>query len=180
MQPGVKPGPQPMGRLPYPDPPIPQLQQPAQQDFSKVSNSKKFSNALVFLDHIKKKLEHQPGLYHEFLKVMSEFKSQVYVEWFHLHCYLWDAYFCRCDTPGVVNRVKLLFKNHPELIREFNEFLPQSIFFFFWFVNVTLLISLAMQIPEAEIEVKPKPVVTSARDYVQKIKVSFDFSLSDY
>lgn len=34
-----------------------------------------------------------------------------------------------------------------------------------------------MQIPEAEIEVKPKPpVVTSARDYVQKIKVSFDFS----
>lgn len=54
-------------------------EQTLQQDPSKVSNSKKFSNALVFLDHIKKKLEDEPGLYREFLHVMSEFKSQTYL-----------------------------------------------------------------------------------------------------
>jgi len=113
------------------------------QEPPKLSNSKKFSNALVYLDHIKKELgESQPALYQDFLRVMSEFKSQT------------------CDTGGVVNRIKMIFKDHPDLIREFNDFLPPG-----------------LQIPEAEIEaLRPKaPVIlNSARDYVQKIKARFN------
>jgi len=133
MQPGVNSG-IPMARL-YQEP------QPHQEP-SKLSNSKKFSNALVYLDHIKKELgESQPGLYQDFLRVMSEFKSQ------------------SCDTVGVVNRIKMIFKDHPDLIREFNDFLPPG-----------------LQIPEEDIEAlgRPKPVIlNSARDYVQKIKSRF-------
>jgi paired amphipathic helix protein Sin3a len=134
MQPGVKSGMHPMARH-YQD----STQQ--HQEPSKLSNSKKFSNALVYLDHIKKELgESQPGLYQEFLRVMSEFKSQT------------------CDTGGVVNRIKFIFKDHPDLIREFNDFLPPG-----------------LQIPEVEIEaLKHKPIIlNSARDYVQKIKARF-------
>jgi len=135
MQPGVKSGIHPVtGRIYHQD--VTQHQEPP-----KISNSKKFSNALVYLDHIKKELgESQPGLYQDFLRVMSEFKSQT------------------CDTGGVVNRIKMIFKDHPDLIREFNDFLPPG-----------------LQIPEAEIEaLKPKPVIlNSARDYVQKIKLRF-------
>jgi paired amphipathic helix protein Sin3a len=139
MQPGVKTQPlvhHPMARL-YPDNPTNLQQEP-----SKLSNSKKFSNALVYLDHIKKELgESQPSLYQDFLRVMSEFKSQ------------------SCDTVGVVSRIKAIFKDHPDLIREFNDFLPPG-----------------LQIPEEEIEAlrNPKPVIlNSARDYVQKIKARF-------
>jgi paired amphipathic helix protein Sin3a len=137
MQPGVKSiALQPMPRL-FQDNPTNLQQEP-----SKLSNSKKFSNALVYLDHIKKELgESQPSLYQDFLRVMSEFKSQT------------------CDTGGVVNRIKAIFKDHPDLIREFNDFLPPG-----------------LQIPEEEIEAlrTPKPVIlNSARDYVQKIKARF-------
>jgi paired amphipathic helix protein Sin3a len=136
MQQGVKPiAVHPMARL-YQDNPTNLQQEP-----SKLSNSKKFSNALVYLDHIKKVLgESQPSLYQDFLRVMSEFKSQT------------------CDTRDVVSRIKTIFKDHPDLIREFNDFLPPG-----------------LQIPEEEIEaLRPRPVIlNSARDYVQKIKARF-------
>ena len=34
------------------------------------------------------------------------------------------TYECRIDTPGVIERVSLLFHGHPELIQGFNTFLP--------------------------------------------------------
>jgi paired amphipathic helix protein Sin3a len=34
------------------------------------------------------------------------------------------VFYCRIDTPGVINRVSNLFKGHPDLIVGFNTFLP--------------------------------------------------------
>ncbi|KAI8889077.1 hypothetical protein K501DRAFT_329437 [Backusella circina FSU 941] len=63
-------------------------------------------DALAYLDQVQAKFSHQPNIYNDFLQVMKEFKSQT------------------IDTPGVIERVSILFKGHPNLISGFNSFLP--------------------------------------------------------
>ena len=70
------------------------------------SNRVKVETALSYLDEVKYKYINQPEVYNDFLNIMSEFKSQ------------------KLDTPGVIDRVTNLFKDHPELYQGFNVFLP--------------------------------------------------------
>ncbi len=66
----------------------------------------KFENALDFLDEVKLVFANQPEVYNSFLDIMKEFKTK------HI------------DTPGVIMRVKELFKGRPALVLGFNNFLP--------------------------------------------------------
>ena len=64
------------------------------------------NDALTYLDMVKVRFADDPRVYNQFLDIMKDFKSQT------------------IDTPGVINRVSMLFKGHPELIKGFNTFLP--------------------------------------------------------
>ena len=81
------------------------------------------TDALSYLDAVKVQFQDQPDVYNQFLDIMKDFKSQLYVWPFtsrssHAHlCY-------RIDTPGVIRRVSHLFSGHPALIQGFNTFLP--------------------------------------------------------
>lgn len=63
-------------------------------------------DALGYLDQVKSKFNDQPLVYHQFLDIMKEFKSQA------------------LDTPGVIDKVSDLFRGHTDLILGFNTFLP--------------------------------------------------------
>ncbi|KAI8381266.1 uncharacterized protein BYT42DRAFT_604256 [Radiomyces spectabilis] len=63
-------------------------------------------DALSYLDQVKIRFADQPDVYNQFLDIMKDFKSQA------------------IDTPGVIERVSILFKGHPVLISGFNTFLP--------------------------------------------------------
>ncbi|ORY91047.1 hypothetical protein BCR43DRAFT_463715 [Syncephalastrum racemosum] len=63
-------------------------------------------DALTYLDQVKVRFQAQSDVYNHFLDIMKDFKSQA------------------IDTPGVIERVSLLFHGHPELISGFNTFLP--------------------------------------------------------
>jgi len=86
----------------------------------------KFNTALEFLERVKNVFQHQPPVYNNFLDIMKDFKNQSYALILHFTsvellilpwCY-------SIDTPGVIQRVKTLFKGHPDLIEGFNNFLP--------------------------------------------------------
>ncbi|KAI8581508.1 hypothetical protein K450DRAFT_231652 [Umbelopsis ramanniana AG] len=62
------------------------------------------TDAMAYIQSIR---EHRdPSVYDEFLKIMTEFKSQ------------------RINTPQVLERVATLFKGQPSMIRQFMQFLP--------------------------------------------------------
>eukprot|EP01091_Cochliopodium_minus_P011255 TRINITY_DN3141_c0_g1_i1.p1 TRINITY_DN3141_c0_g1~~TRINITY_DN3141_c0_g1_i1.p1 ORF type:complete len:1500 (-),score=471.01 TRINITY_DN3141_c0_g1_i1:9-4409(-) len=71
-------------------------------------HQEKFENALDFLDKVKLVFSKQLEVYNQFLDIMKDFKTK------------------NIDTPGVIKRVKELFKGHPNLILGFNNFLPQG------------------------------------------------------
>eukprot|EP00029_Vermamoeba_vermiformis_P005553 TRINITY_DN1961_c0_g1_i1.p1 TRINITY_DN1961_c0_g1~~TRINITY_DN1961_c0_g1_i1.p1 ORF type:complete len:690 (+),score=291.97 TRINITY_DN1961_c0_g1_i1:90-2159(+) len=66
----------------------------------------KLESALDFLEQVKAVFENRLEVYNQFLDIMKEFKAH------------------SIDTPGVIARVKELFKGHPKLIFGFNTFLP--------------------------------------------------------
>ncbi|KAI9485516.1 MAG: hypothetical protein EXX96DRAFT_545381 [Benjaminiella poitrasii] len=66
------------------------------------------TDALTYLDQVKTCFIDQPIIYNKFLDIMKDFKSQT------------------IETPGVIERVSILFKGHPELIHGFNTFLPSG------------------------------------------------------
>ncbi|CAL5003189.1 unnamed protein product [Urochloa decumbens] len=59
-----------------------------------------------FLEDMKRALAGEPGRYDEFVAVMRAFKYDM------------------MGTAGVVNYVEVLLAGHPQLLREFNKFLP--------------------------------------------------------
>ncbi|KAI9255096.1 hypothetical protein BDA99DRAFT_485496 [Phascolomyces articulosus] len=63
-------------------------------------------DALTYLDQVKVQFSAHPDVYNQFLDIMKDFKSQA------------------IDTPGVIERVSILFNGHPDLISGFNTFLP--------------------------------------------------------
>ncbi|CAG5106214.1 Oidioi.mRNA.OKI2018_I69.chr1.g2742.t1.cds [Oikopleura dioica] len=65
-------------------------------------------DALSYLDRVKNQFDDRQVIYNEFLEIMKEFKSQ------------------STDTPGVIRRVRELFRGYPELIIGFNTFLPEG------------------------------------------------------
>ena len=63
-------------------------------------------DALSYLRNVQSSYPNRPSVYNTFLDIMKDFKSQ------------------RIDTDGVINRVKVLFKDNHSLILGFNQFLP--------------------------------------------------------
>jgi paired amphipathic helix protein Sin3a len=67
----------------------------------------------------------QPHIYNEFLEIMKNFKAQSYVlvkdklPISYSSCY-------SINTPGVIDRVKTLFRGYNKLILGFNTFLPEG------------------------------------------------------
>ncbi|KAI0066497.1 hypothetical protein BV25DRAFT_1868189 [Artomyces pyxidatus] len=64
------------------------------------------TDALSYLDAVKVQFHDRPDVYNHFLDIMKDFKSQL------------------IDTPGVIERVSMLFHGNPYLIEGFNTFLP--------------------------------------------------------
>ncbi|KAH7923892.1 hypothetical protein BV22DRAFT_1035800 [Leucogyrophana mollusca] len=64
------------------------------------------TDALSYLDAVKVQFQDKPDVYNHFLDIMKDFKSEV------------------IDTPGVIDRVSMLFHGNPYLIQGFNTFLP--------------------------------------------------------
>ncbi|KAG0702743.1 hypothetical protein DFH29DRAFT_920208 [Suillus ampliporus] len=64
------------------------------------------TDALSYLDAVKVQFQDKPDVYNHFLDIMKDFKSEV------------------IDTPGVIERVSMLFHGNPYLIQGFNTFLP--------------------------------------------------------
>jgi len=60
------------------------------------------------LDQVKAEFLDHPDIYNQFLDVMKDFKSGA------------------IDTPGVINRVAILFKDKPGLVQGFRVFLPKG------------------------------------------------------
>jgi len=98
MYPWIQPG---GGNAPGTDSQMSQTVQ-QQQQFQRL----KVEDALSYLDQVKLQFSGHPQVYNDFLDIMKEFKSQ------------------SIDTPGVIKRVSLLFRGHPDLIVGFNTFLP--------------------------------------------------------
>ncbi|GAA5907361.1 hypothetical protein JCM6882_002816 [Rhodosporidiobolus microsporus] len=63
-------------------------------------------DALQYLDRVKQQFANEYEVYDQFLTIMKDFKTQ------------------NIDTPGVIDRVSSLFRDHPSLIQGFNTFLP--------------------------------------------------------
>uniref|UniRef100_A0A0W0G8G3 Histone deacetylase sin3 component n=1 Tax=Moniliophthora roreri TaxID=221103 RepID=A0A0W0G8G3_MONRR len=64
------------------------------------------TDALNYLDAVKAEFHDQPDVYNQFLDIMGDFKRK------------------KIDTPGVIQRVGVLFQGRPSLIQGFNTFLP--------------------------------------------------------
>ncbi|KDQ63138.1 hypothetical protein JAAARDRAFT_119201 [Jaapia argillacea MUCL 33604] len=64
------------------------------------------TDALSYLDAVKVQFQDKPDVYNHFLDIMKDFKSGL------------------LDTPGVIQRVSMLFQGNPYLIQGFNTFLP--------------------------------------------------------
>ncbi|MCO5610178.1 hypothetical protein L7F22_064414 [Adiantum nelumboides] len=98
-------------------------------------------DALAYLQAVKDMFKDKKGKYDEFLEVMKDFKAQ------------------RINTPGVIARVKELFKGHRDLILGFNTFLPKGY---------------EIRLPPEDEGPKRQPVeFDQAISYVNKIKTRF-------
>ncbi|ORY94197.1 hypothetical protein BCR43DRAFT_507394 [Syncephalastrum racemosum] len=104
QQPPQQQQPQPSSSSSSSQPP-PQQQQPHSRDNSGY-RPLNVRDALTYLDQVKMEFSDLPNIYNRFLDIMKEFKSQT------------------LDTPGVIERVSMLFHGRPELISGFNTFLP--------------------------------------------------------
>jgi hypothetical protein len=61
---------------------------------------------LAYLEKVKRQFGSKPRIYNQFLDIMKDFKAHT------------------IDTPGVIGKVRELFKGHDNLILGFNTFLP--------------------------------------------------------
>ena len=71
-----------------------------------VGGQPKVEDALLYLEHVKEVFADRPDVYDAFLDIMKDFKAH------------------NIDTPGVIHRVRVLFRGHRDLIWGFNTFLP--------------------------------------------------------
>lgn len=71
----------------------------------------------------------KPQIYNEFLEIMKNFKAQSYDIRPDLTVRVWLNLFVdyrRISTPGVIEKVKNLFRGYNKLILGFNTFLPEG------------------------------------------------------
>lgn len=79
---------------------------PTTGTLSRSDKDPKLLSAIEYLNQIKRAYEGQPQVYSYFLKTIKDFKYQI------------------IDAPGVINRIKVLFSGHPDLVVGFTAFLP--------------------------------------------------------
>ena len=82
--------------------------EPQDGDAAASDSLRTHDDAVEFLDRVREMFSDLPFIYNSFLAVMKEFKDQT------------------ITTDGVTNRVKVLFKGHPDLIQGFNLFLSPA------------------------------------------------------
>lgn len=79
---------------------------------------------------VKTEFAEKPHIYNDFLEIMKNFKAQRYQQlhynYQHHHTYLTIIIFTSINTPGVIERVKNLFRGYNRLILGFNTFLPEG------------------------------------------------------
>jgi paired amphipathic helix protein Sin3a len=98
-----------MNQQPPPPLPVADVEPPkAPVAIARVSRELKVEDALLYLDQVKMEFSEKPYIYNEFLDIMKNFKAQ------------------SIGTPGVIERVKNLFKGYNKLILGFNTFLPEG------------------------------------------------------
>lgn len=76
------------------------------QTYSTFERPLNVTDALGYLDAVKVQFQEEPDVYNRFLDIMKDFKNEL------------------IDTPGVIQRVSILFNGHSTLIQGFNTFLP--------------------------------------------------------
>lgn len=82
------------------------------------------TDALSYLDAVKVQFQDKPEVYNKFLDIMKDFKGQVCVICRDSLRVLIFTF--RIDTPGVIQRVSMLFHGNGRLITGFNTFLPMG------------------------------------------------------
>jgi paired amphipathic helix protein Sin3a len=108
----------------------------------------KHEDAMEFLERVRDIFADRPFIYNSFLAVMKEFKDQ------------------SINTDGVINRVKLLFKGHPDLLQGFNLFLPPP-------YRIKVEAESPPDTATAKIEDRKAQQFASAYRYVTKVKKRF-------
>lgn len=111
-------------------------------------NRMKHEDAMEFLERVRDIFSDRPFIYNSFLAVMKEFKDQT------------------ITTDGVINRVKLLFKGHPDLLQGFNLFLPPA-------YRIRVEAESPPNTTQTKIEDQKAQQFASAYKYVTKVKKRF-------
>jgi paired amphipathic helix protein Sin3a len=111
-------------------------------------NRMKHEDAMEFLERVRDIFSDRPFIYNSFLAVMKEFKDQT------------------ITTDGVINRVKLLFKGHPDLLQGFNLFLPPA-------YRIRVDAESPPNTTQTKIEDQKAQQFASAYKYVTKVKKRF-------
>ena len=96
----------------------------------------KRTEAFSFLDKVQSQFENDPQKYEEFVDIMRDLQGDVYVSFFLrltiLHTFLLSTqhFFlfprCRIDPREVLLQIAALFNGYPDLVVEFNAFLPKG------------------------------------------------------
>ncbi len=108
----------------------------------------KHEDAMEFLERVRDIFSDRPFIYNSFLAVMKEFKEQT------------------ITTDGVINRVKVLFKGHSDLLQGFNMFLPPA-------YRIRVEAESPPTTAHAKIEDQKAQQFASAYKYVTKVKKRF-------
>jgi paired amphipathic helix protein Sin3a len=108
----------------------------------------KHEDAMEFLERVRDIFSDRPFIYNSFLGVMKEFKEQT------------------ITTDGVIDRVKVLFRGHSDLLQGFNMFLPPA-------CRIRVEAESPPTTAHAEVEDKKAQQFASAYKYVNKVKKRF-------
>lgn len=84
------------------------------------------TDALSYLDAVKKQFHDRPDVYNRFLDIMKDFKNQRCGAVGNIEDEAHALPLTSIDTPGVIERVSTLFAGYPRLIEGFNTFLPHG------------------------------------------------------
>ena len=84
-------------------------------------NKKKMKEAYKFLDNVKQTLSNQPQSYNKIMKIMAEIIVR--------HPPPVTHYAERKTNPEVVSKIRDILRGYPDLLEDFEAFLPSSRFF---------------------------------------------------
>ncbi|KAL8786052.1 MAG: hypothetical protein Q9213_003035 [Squamulea squamosa] len=106
------------------------------------TESPAFREALIYVDRIKLHFQETPNVYKRFLDILQAYQKQL------------------IDTPRVIERISDLFAGNPELIQDFNVFLPQRY--------------RTQSSGPSESKPRKKPVLNDALTYLNHVETRFN------